>query len=62
MKYDKAQRVAQHRANHERKTFVAIQARNGQWMVESQEFVPSAAGRMLYSNRPQQTFSPVVPS
>ena len=47
---EKAIRYAEQRAKQTGKRYCRVQARNGQWMIEPQEFLQSAAGRMCYAS------------
>lgn len=60
MTRDKAREVAQHSATRNGEPYYAIQAKNGQWMVERAAFVDNAPrGRLIYSpTRPRERFAP----
>jgi hypothetical protein len=53
MNKELADRCAQQRANKTKRPYVAIKARNGRWMVESEESVkenyPASAKRQVFN-------------
>ena len=59
MRRELAYETAQWRANRYKEEYVAIRARNGQWMVETAEFLETPQGRLCYpEDRAREVFLP----
>lgn len=56
---EKAEQIAQDRANKTNKTYCIVQVRNGQWIVESLFYLTeNPVGRMIYGGKKQIDFKP----